>query len=170
MRSQVVTGTTGVRVRRTTLSTEKCRFRCRMSGRGATTPSGLQEVAVLDGGPLDGGQRAVDTVTDQLRAVMDDGQLHRYSRTDEFNPSKTVSWPLSSDGPADTSGRSSHLPTNSPIVGTLAIIACSPGQLLAPHIAARRRLRLNPEQNGYRRALPAGRALAWCFFSGGGRI
>ena len=72
-------------------------------------------------------QRSVDTDTDQLRAVMDDGQLHRYSRTDEFQALEDGQ--LASDGPADTSGRSSHLPTNSPIVGTLAIIACSPGQL-----------------------------------------
>ena len=55
-----------------------------MSGMGAAAASDLQEVAVLDGGPMDGRQGAVDSDTDQLRVVMDDGQLHRYARTDKF--------------------------------------------------------------------------------------
>ncbi len=46
--------------------------------------SDLQEEAVLDGGPLDGNRRAVDADTEQLCAVMTDGQQHHYLRTDEF--------------------------------------------------------------------------------------
>jgi hypothetical protein len=44
----------------------------------------LQEVAVLDGGPMDGTQHEVDSDTDRLCIIMSDGQQHQYMRTDEF--------------------------------------------------------------------------------------
>ena len=43
--------------------------------------SGTAGTAVFDLGPLDGEKHPVDGETDQLSAVMTDGQQHRYLRT-----------------------------------------------------------------------------------------
>ena len=40
------------------------------------------DVAVLDGGPLDGREHRVDPNAGELRVVMTDGQQHLYARTD----------------------------------------------------------------------------------------
>jgi len=40
------------------------------------------EVAVLDGGPMDGREHPVEPNTEELRVVMTDGQQHLYVRTD----------------------------------------------------------------------------------------
>jgi len=43
---------------------------------------GLTGIAVFNGGPMDGQEHPVDGDTDELCAVMTDGQQHRYTRTD----------------------------------------------------------------------------------------
>lgn len=43
--------------------------------------SDLADVAVLDGGPMDGREHPVDWDTEQLCVVMTDGGQHRYVRT-----------------------------------------------------------------------------------------
>ena len=39
------------------------------------------EVAILDGGPLDGREHPVESETKELRVIMTDGQQHLYERT-----------------------------------------------------------------------------------------
>ena len=48
----------------------------------APTPEGdLAELAILNGGPMDGRQHPIADGTDELCVVMTDGQQHRYERT-----------------------------------------------------------------------------------------
>jgi predicted alpha/beta hydrolase len=49
-----------------------------------SVPSGneLPDVAVLDGGPMDGKEHPADWGTEQLSVIMTDGQQHRYVRTE----------------------------------------------------------------------------------------
>ena len=42
----------------------------------------LSDVAVLDGGPMDGKEHPADWGTEQLSVIMTDGQQHRYVRTE----------------------------------------------------------------------------------------
>jgi len=42
----------------------------------------LADVAVLDGGPLDGRQHPIELDTEKVRIVMTDGQQHQYLRTE----------------------------------------------------------------------------------------
>lgn len=44
----------------------------------------LADVAVLDGGPMDGREHPDDWDTEQLCVIMTDGQQHRYVRTDRI--------------------------------------------------------------------------------------
>ena len=44
----------------------------------------LPDVAVLDGGPMDGKEHPADWDTEQLRVIMTDGQQHRYVRTERI--------------------------------------------------------------------------------------
>jgi hypothetical protein len=48
----------------------------------------LADMAILDGGPMDGREHTADWDTEQLCVIMTDGQQHRYVRTDriEFLP------------------------------------------------------------------------------------
>jgi hypothetical protein len=40
------------------------------------------DVAVLDGGPMDGKEHSIDWGTQQLCVIMTDGQQYRYGRTE----------------------------------------------------------------------------------------
>ena len=42
----------------------------------------LPDVAVFDGGPMDGREHTADSGTEQLSVIMTDGQQHRYVRTE----------------------------------------------------------------------------------------
>jgi len=44
----------------------------------------LPQLAVLDGGPMDGKEHAADRDTELLTVVMTDGQQHRYVRTERI--------------------------------------------------------------------------------------
>jgi hypothetical protein len=46
--------------------------------------SGLVEVVVLSGGPMDGREHSIEDETGELCVVMTDGQQHRYVRTDNL--------------------------------------------------------------------------------------
>lgn len=48
----------------------------------ARVEGGVTGIAVFNGGPMDGQEHPVDSGTDELCAVMTDGQQHRYARTD----------------------------------------------------------------------------------------
>ena len=45
--------------------------------------SDLAEVAVLNGGPMDGREHPIEGEADELCVVMTDGQQHRYVRTED---------------------------------------------------------------------------------------
>lgn len=45
--------------------------------------SDLAEIAVLNGGPMDGREHPIEGDTDELCVVMTDGQQHRYVRTED---------------------------------------------------------------------------------------
>ena len=45
--------------------------------------SDVAEIAVLNGGPMDGREHPIEGDTDELCVVMTDGQQHRYVRTED---------------------------------------------------------------------------------------
>jgi hypothetical protein len=47
---------------------------------------GAADVAVLNGGPMDGREHPIEVDTVELCIVMTDGQQHRYRRTDGSQP------------------------------------------------------------------------------------
>jgi hypothetical protein len=48
----------------------------------ASPGNDLPDVAVLDGGPMDGREHTIDWDTAELCVIMTDGQQHRYLRTE----------------------------------------------------------------------------------------
>jgi hypothetical protein len=49
-----------------------------------THGSDLADVAILDGGPMDGKEHPADWDTEQLCVIMTDGEQHRYVRTERI--------------------------------------------------------------------------------------
>ncbi len=65
------------------------------------------EIALLDGGPMDGHEAAIVSDADELFVVMTDGQRHRYLRTGHVGPlpdgrlAPVFAWTGRTFGPVD---------------------------------------------------------------------
>jgi len=46
----------------------------------------LAGIAILNGGPMDGREHAIEGDTDELSVIMLDGQKHHYARTEYVQP------------------------------------------------------------------------------------